>query len=111
MSIRLYVHPRSPRSFKVMALAAHLGVEHEIHVVDLGKGENKKPEFGAINPNRRVPVLEENGFRLWEANAILRDLSLDAAHTRSPRCATSPLSAVLRDALRVERAGWSPGGR
>nr|WP_298722234.1 glutathione S-transferase family protein [uncultured Steroidobacter sp.] len=75
MSLKLYVFPPSPRSFKVMALAAHLGLEHELCVVDLGKGENMSAEFAAINPNRRVPALEENGFVLWEANAILQYLA------------------------------------
>lgn len=75
MSIKLYVFPPSPRSFKVVALAAHLGVEHEIRIVDLSKRETRTADFSAINPNRRVPVLEENGFTLWEANAILQYLA------------------------------------
>jgi glutathione S-transferase len=75
MPLKLYVFPPSPRSFKVLALASFLSLEHETCVVDLGKGEQRRPDHAGINPNRKVPVLEENGFRLWEANAILQYLA------------------------------------
>lgn len=32
------------------------------------------PEFGVLNPNRRVPVLENDGIVLWESNSIVRYL-------------------------------------
>src|SRR5690606_36033312 len=50
--------------------------EHETCVVNLGKGKQRDPGYGRINPNRKVPVLEEDNFRLWEANAILQYLAL-----------------------------------
>lgn len=75
MPLKLYVFPPSPRSFKVLAAASHLGLEHETCIVDLLKREQRRPEYAGVNPNRRVPVLEENGFRLWEANAILQYLA------------------------------------
>jgi glutathione S-transferase len=75
MPLKLYVFPPSPRSFKVRAVAAYLGLEHETHVVNLGAGEQRSPEYGKINPNHKVPALEEDGFRLWEANAILNYLA------------------------------------
>ena len=73
--INLYVFPPSPRAFKVLATAAHLGLEHTVRFVDLTKGEQDTPEFAALNPNRRMPVLEEDGFVLWESNAILQYLA------------------------------------
>ena len=75
MPLKLYVFPPSPRSFKVLAVASFLDLEHETRVVDLGKGEQRRPDYAAINPNLKVPALEENGFRLWEANAILQYLA------------------------------------
>ena len=39
MSIELYVFPPSPRAFKVMAVANHLGLDCTLHIVDLTKGE------------------------------------------------------------------------
>jgi hypothetical protein len=40
----LYVFPPSPRAFKVMVIANHLGIEPTLHVLDLIKGEQKSPQ-------------------------------------------------------------------
>jgi glutathione S-transferase len=69
--MRLYVLPPSPRAFKVIALKDYLGIECEVHVVDLANGDQLKPEYIALNPNRKMPVLEDDGYVLWESNAIL----------------------------------------
>jgi glutathione S-transferase len=39
--------------------------------VDLSAGEHRAPAYVALNPNGKVPALEDDGFILWEANAIL----------------------------------------
>lgn len=76
MSLKLYVFPPSPRSFKVLAAASYLELDYETCVVDLAKGEHRRPDYAGINPNRKLPALEENGFSLWEANAILQYLAM-----------------------------------
>ncbi len=73
--MNLHVFPPSPRAIKVIALAQHLGLDCEICIVDLFKGEQTKPEFARLNPNKKMPVLEDNGFVLWESNAILQYLA------------------------------------
>jgi glutathione S-transferase len=73
--MKLYVFPPSPRAMKVVALAEHLQLEHETQLVDLTKGDQTKPEFVALNPNGRMPVLEDDGLVLWESNAILQYLA------------------------------------
>lgn len=47
-----------------------LGLDYEINPVNPMKGETKKPEHLARNPNGLIPVLEEDGFFLWETMAI-----------------------------------------
>jgi glutathione S-transferase len=69
--MKLFVLPPSPRAFKVIALKNHLGIECEMHIVNLGKGDQLTPEYIAMNPNKKMPVLEDDGFVLWESNAIL----------------------------------------
>lgn len=75
MSLKLHAFPPSPRGFKVVAVAAHLGVPHEFVFCDLTKGVQKSPEFTALNPNQRMPVLEGDGWTLWESNAIAQYLA------------------------------------
>jgi glutathione S-transferase len=75
MTIRLHVFPLSPRAFKVLFAAHHLGIEHEMVFVDFAKQGQKTPGFTALNPNQRMPVLEDDGFVLWESNAIVQYLA------------------------------------
>jgi glutathione S-transferase len=69
--MKLYQHPFSSASFKVRALITELGINCELVNVEMMKGEHKSPAFLAKNPNGKIPVLEDNGFLVWESNAIL----------------------------------------
>ena len=75
MTIELYVFPPSPRAFKVMAVANHLGLDTTLRFVDLRKGDQKKKDYAALNPNMRMPTLKHGDFVLWEANAITQYLA------------------------------------
>ena len=61
----------TPNPRKPCAVARHLGSPVEFVRVDLTKGENKRPEFLAINPNGKVPALEDGAARIWESTAIM----------------------------------------
>ena len=61
----------SPNPRKACAVAKYLNSPVEFVHVDLAKGENRTPEFLALNPNGKVPVLETDAGSLWEANAIM----------------------------------------
>jgi glutathione S-transferase len=75
MSIELYVFPPSPRAFKVMAVANHLGLDWTLRHVDLLKDEQKTPHYAALNPNMRMPTLKDGDYVLWESNAICQYLA------------------------------------
>lgn len=64
-----YAEVLNPR--KACALARHVGAPVEFVPVDLAKGEHRRPEFLALNPNGKVPVLQTDGGSLWESNAIM----------------------------------------
>jgi glutathione S-transferase len=64
-----YAETLNPR--KACAAAKYLGAPIEFVRVDLQTGEQRKPPFLAINPNGKVPVLEDGDNRIWEANAIM----------------------------------------
>jgi glutathione S-transferase len=75
MTLKLHVFPLSPRAFKVLAVANHLGLDYEFCFCDLTKGDQKQAAFTAINPNQKMPVLEDGAFKLWESNAIIQYLA------------------------------------
>ncbi len=56
---------------KVMWAAAEVSVPHEREDWGLPLRDPKVPEFLALNPNGQVPVIVDDGFVLWESNAIL----------------------------------------
>lgn len=48
-----------------------LSVPYEFIKLDLKSGEQRKPEFLAINPMGKVPAIVDGDFQLWESGAIL----------------------------------------
>jgi glutathione S-transferase len=70
MTVELYVFPPSPRAFKAMAVANHLGIDTTMRMLDIVKGDQNTPEYAALNPNMRMPTLKDGDYVLWESNAI-----------------------------------------
>jgi glutathione S-transferase len=60
---------------KVMWLIGELGVVHEHIELGGAYGGLEAPEFRAMNPHGRVPVVDDNGTIVWESHAILRYLA------------------------------------
>jgi len=70
--VTLYDYLPSGNGYKVRLLLSQLGVRFRLVEKDIMKGETRTPDFLAINPNGRIPVLElEDGRRLAESDAIL----------------------------------------
>lgn len=107
MSLKIHAFPLSPRGFKALVFANHIAIPYEFALVDLTKGAQRTPEFTAINPNQRMPVLEEDGFNLWESNAIIQYLA-----TKKPELGLLPKDERARaDVSRWmfwESAHWDP---
>lgn len=73
--MRLYYHPISTCSRRVLMAAHSLGIQLDLVLVDLAQNQQNSPEFLKLNPNHRVPVLEHDGFVLWESYAIMQYLA------------------------------------
>jgi glutathione S-transferase len=73
--MRLFYDPLSTTSRAVLLFALDAGLELDLVHVGLAQGEQYGEAFQALNPNRRVPVLEEDGFVLTECSAILKHLA------------------------------------
>ena len=69
-----YAEVLNPR--KVCALAKHVAAPVTYVCVDLAKGAHLTPTFRALNPNGKVPVLEDHDQVLWESDAILCHLAM-----------------------------------
>jgi glutathione S-transferase len=98
--MKLYYHPASTTSRPLMLFAAENGIKMDMQVVDLFTGEHYQPPFAeGVNPNKQVPVLEDDGFRLTESATILKYL---AVKTKSPLYPEG-----LKERARVnERIDW-----
>ena len=60
---------------KVLWCCGELGLEFDRVDAGLQFGVNNTPEYKAMNPNGRVPTIDDDGFILWESNAIVRYLA------------------------------------
>ncbi|EJL81000.1 glutathione S-transferase [Polaromonas sp. CF318] len=78
-----YSDTLNPR--KACAVARHLKLPVEFIYVTLEKGEHRTPEFRAMNPNAKVPVLVDGTTTLWESNAIMCHLAEKAGSDLWPR--------------------------
>lgn len=71
----IYGRANSSNVRKVLWLAGELGLTLDRRDYGRGFAPTDTPEFRALNPNSKVPVMDEDGFILWESHAILRYLA------------------------------------
>jgi glutathione S-transferase len=67
--LRIYGIART-RAFRVLWVAGELGLDYEHLPIEIGDDGAKSPEFLAINPNGRLPVIVDGDFVLFESLAI-----------------------------------------
>ena len=74
--IELYYWP-TPNGWKITILLEELGLDYEVIPVNILKGEQYMPEFIALNPNNKIPVLVDSDgadgapVTLFESGAIM----------------------------------------
>src|SRR5258706_3041641 len=61
----------APTPNKVALFLEESGLPYELVPVDSRKGDQFKPEFLAVNPNGKVPAIDDNGVFVFDSNAIL----------------------------------------
>jgi len=67
--LRIYGVART-RAFRVLWIAKELGLDYEHIPIEIGAAGARKPDYLAINPNGRLPAIDDDGFTLWESLAI-----------------------------------------
>ena len=80
--MKIHYNPFSSNSRRAIIVALHLGTKVDFVLVDLAKGEQKRPEYLRLNPNGKVPTLEDGDFALWESD---QSASTSATSRRSRR--------------------------
>ena len=73
--MKLYGHTWSNAARRVQMLCEELAIPYTYETVDLLNGKQYTPEFQKLNPNSKVPAIDDDGFMLWESQAIMRYLA------------------------------------
>ena len=71
--IELYT-AATPNGYKISIMLEEAGLDYTVHAIDLSSQEQKAPEFLAMNPNGRIPVIvdhDNDDFVVFESGAIL----------------------------------------
>jgi len=93
--IKLRFHPLSTYSRRVRIALIEKKIAHELVLVDMAQRKHRDPAYLALNPYGRVPVLEEDGFVLYESTAILN--YLEATHPAPALVPANPQGRALVD--------------
>lgn len=74
MAITFYYGSGSPYAWRVWLALEHKGLPYELKILSFSEGDLRNPEFQKLNPRRKVPVIVDDGFALYESVAILEYL-------------------------------------
>ena len=106
LTLTLYSYNFRSRGERVMWALNETGLTYQLVRLNPLKGENRTPEFLALNPGARIPVLVHGEFVLTESLAIL-----DYVGGLAPELELVPSSDVARHRYRpVFRAHISVRG-
>jgi GSH-dependent disulfide-bond oxidoreductase len=70
MAIKLYT-AATPNGWKISIALEEMGLPYEVRVIDFASNEQKADWYVRLNPNGRIPTLEDDGFVVFESGAIL----------------------------------------
>ena len=71
VAVRFYYASGSPYAWRVWLALELKGIPYHRKTLSFDAGDLKTPEFGALNPRRRVPVLVDDDFALVESAVIV----------------------------------------
>ncbi|WP_227104737.1 maleylacetoacetate isomerase [Chromobacterium rhizoryzae] len=90
----LYGYFRSSAAYRVRIALNLKGLDYRYQAVNLLKGEQRSPEYLAINPQGLVPLLDDGGVKIAQSLAICE--YLDEAYPDAPRLLPSAPAARAR---------------
>lgn len=97
MQLTLYYHPET-RAFRVRWLLEELGLDYDIHYVDLFAGEANSDWYKQRQPHACLPALDVNGESMFETSAI--------CHWLTDQCLEQGLAPLHHDTARRAYTQW-----
>ncbi len=70
MAIKLYT-AATPNGWKISIALEEMGLPYEVRVIDFASQEQKTDWYVKLNPNARIPTIDDAGFVVFESGAIL----------------------------------------
>jgi glutathione S-transferase len=93
--MKVFGHPWSINTRKVLATLAEKETDYELILVDLPRGGQHAPEHLARHPFAKAPVIEDDGLMIYESAAIMR--YVDGKYGSPPLVPRTPRNAALMD--------------
>ena len=95
MTLKLYYHPFSTYSRRVLIALIEKKITYQPVIVDMAARKHRDPAYLALNPYGRVPTIEEDGFVLYESTVIVNYLEM--THPNPPLIPSDQRQRALVD--------------
>jgi glutathione S-transferase len=106
LAMKIFGHPGSTCTRKVLMTAHENGAPFEFVIVDVFKGEHKQPAHLARQPFGQIPALDDDGFEMYESRAMARYIDGKTKGAVTPKDAHS--RALMEEWISIETSNFSP---
>lgn len=104
--MKLYGHPVSTCTRKVLMTLAETNTNAELDVVDLGTAAHKKEPHLSRQPFGQIPALDDDGFQFFESRAICRYINEKVGGNLIPKDIKA--RALMEEWISVETSNFTP---
>lgn len=106
MSLTFYYGSGSPYAWKVWLALEHKQLAYEFKLLSFDRGDTRAPEFLALNPRGKLPVLVDDGFVIYESTAIVE--YLEDTRPERPLLPSGPAARATVRRLAAEADTYLP---
>ena len=104
--MKIYGHPGSTCTRKVLMTLNETSTPFELELVDFAKGEHKQPAHMSRQPFGQMPALDDGDFHLYESRAMARYIDAKAG---SPLTPSNPQErALMEQFISIETSNFAP---